>query len=115
MLEGRFGPITQSVEAVKQLITLDNHGQEPAEMPTFYRLSGEVVLVLNSKGDAYYVVTPLSCSCPAATYHPGQAMSEEPTEGARRLARPHEAESIRPVGKWPGGLNGPVDEIMGVA
>ncbi|MHB8119806.1 MAG: hypothetical protein ACYDHX_13955 [Methanothrix sp.] len=39
---------------------------------------------------------------------------EEPTEGARRLAQPPE-DSIRPEGKWPGGFNGPVDEIKAVA
>jgi hypothetical protein len=26
-----------------------------------------------------------------------------------------ESGSIRPEGKWPGGYNGPVDEIMGAA
>ena len=31
-----------------------------------------MVLVLSNKKDAYYVVTPKTCSCPAATYHPGQ-------------------------------------------
>ena len=65
-------PVTQSREAVEQLITYHNHGVEPQEMPDFYRLTGEMVLVLNNKKDAYYVTTPKSCSCPAATYHPGQ-------------------------------------------
>ena len=32
---------------------------------------------------------------------------------ARRAAT--ESESIRPTGKWPGGMNGPVDECKGVA
>jgi hypothetical protein len=41
-------------------------------MPAFYRLSGEMVLVLSNKKDSYYVVTPKTCSCPAATYRPGQ-------------------------------------------
>ena len=65
-------PVTQTTAAVKQLITFRNHGQVPAEMPAFYKLSAEMVLVRNNKGDAYYVTTPKSCSCPAATYHPGQ-------------------------------------------
>jgi|PlaIllAssembly_1097288.scaffolds.fasta_scaffold154438_3 hypothetical protein len=47
-------PVTQSREAVRQLIAYHNHGQEPYEMPAFYRLSGEMVLVLNNKKDAYY-------------------------------------------------------------
>ena len=41
-------------------------------MPDFYRLSGEMVLVRSNKGDAYYVTTPKSCSCPSATYNPGK-------------------------------------------
>jgi hypothetical protein len=65
-------PTTQSTEAVKQLIAYHHHGEEPKEMPDFYQLSGEMVLVLSNKKDAYYVVTPKACSCPAATYHPGQ-------------------------------------------
>jgi hypothetical protein len=56
-------PVTQTAAAVKQLITFQNHGQEPAEMPAFYRLSSDLVLVRNNKGDAYYVTTPKSCSC----------------------------------------------------
>jgi len=32
---------------------------------------------------------------------------------ARRAAK--ECESIRPAGKWPGGMNGPVDECKGAA
>ena len=65
-------PVTQSREAVEQLITYHNHGQQPVEMPDFYRLTGEMVLVLNNKKDAYYVTTPKSCSCPASVYNPGK-------------------------------------------
>ncbi len=64
-------PKTQSIEAVKALIAYFNHGRMPAEMPAFYRLSGKMVLVKSNKGDAYYVVMPKDCSCPARTYHPG--------------------------------------------
>jgi hypothetical protein len=130
-------PVTQGREAVKQLIAYHNHGVAPQEMPDFYRLSGEMVLVLNNKKDAYYVVTQRSCSCPAAAYHPGQPCkharkyfpgpqkSREELEaegeeilaahnaGGKRLARP--VDSIKPAAKWPGGHNGPVDEVMGVA
>ena len=70
-------PVTQTVEAVQQLIAYFNHGQTPEEMPSFYRLSGELVLVQAKKGDAYYVTTPKSCSCPAATYHPGMACKHQ--------------------------------------
>jgi len=103
-------PVTQSREAVKQLITFHNHGVEPQEMSAFYRLTGEMVLVLNNKKDAYYVTTPKTRSCPSATYRPDQlckharkyfpqpkmeVATEEPSEGAKRLARPPE-DSIRP-------------------
>jgi hypothetical protein len=64
-------PISQSVESVKALIAFYDHGQVPTEMPAFYRVSEDLVLVRSNKGDAYYVVTPKVCSCPAATYRPG--------------------------------------------
>lgn len=65
-------PATQSREAVAQLIAYFNRGHEPQEMPAFYRLTGEMVLVRSNKGDVYYIVTPQSCSCPSATYRPGK-------------------------------------------
>jgi hypothetical protein len=65
-------PVTQTREAVKQLIAYFNHGQQPEEMPAFYRLSGDMALVQSAKKDVYYVATPKSCSCPAATYNPGK-------------------------------------------
>lgn len=61
-------PVTQSSDAVRALLAFQ--GKDVAEMPPFYRLSGEMVLVRSNKGDAYYVVTPKACSCPAAIYHP---------------------------------------------
>jgi len=133
-------PVTQSREAVQQLIAYFNHGIEPQEMPDFYRLTGEMVLVLNNKKDAYYVVTPMGCSCPAATYHPGkpckhsrkyfpqpkksrgeleaegEAILEAHHNTAKRLARPPESSSIRdslPGWRGPDGqrANGPVEAI----
>jgi hypothetical protein len=85
-------PVTQSVESVKQLIAYQNHGQEPEEMPPFYRLGGEMVLVRSNKGDAYYVTTSRTCSCPSAAYRPGQACKHRrgyfpaKKEGAARAA-----------------------------
>jgi len=109
-------PVTQSRDAVKQLIAYHNHGQEPAEMPDFYRLSGEMVLVRNNKKDAYYVVTPKTCSCPAATYNPGQ-----PCKHARKyFSQPKTTapmateDSIAPAATWPGGHNGPVEDDLKV-
>ena len=131
-------PVTQSREAVQQLIRYHNHGQQPVAMPDFYRLSGEMVLVLNNKKDAYYVCTPKSCSCPSATYNPGklckhsrkyfpqpkksreeleaegEAILEAHHNTAKRLARP--PEDIRaslPGWRGPDGqrANGPVEAI----
>jgi hypothetical protein len=123
-------PVTQAAASVKQLIAYHNHGQPPVEMPDFYRLSGEMVLVLNNKKDAYYVTTPKSCSCPAATYHPGQpckhsrkyfpqpkreaeaegeAIFEAHHNAAKRLARPPDIRDNLPG--WPEGAHGPVEAI----
>jgi len=75
-----------------------------------------LVLVLSNKKDSYYVVTPAKCSCPAATYHPGQPCKHQ-RKHFPQVAMPVATafESIRPECKWPGGLNGPVDKIPGEA
>ena len=129
-------PVTQSREAVEQLIAYFNHGQAPEEMPLFYRLSGELVLVQSNKGDAYYVTTPKSCRCPASVYNPGkpckhsrkyfpqpkksrgeleaegEAILEAHHNTAKRLARPPESSSIRAsLPGWPEGAHGPVEAI----
>ena len=126
-------PVTQTRDAVQQLIAYFNHGQQPEEMPSFYRLDGEMVLVLNNKKDAYYVTTPHSCSCPAATYNPGKpckhsrkyfpqpqkSRGELEAEGeaileahhniTKRLARPPDIRDSLPG--WPEGAHGPVEAI----
>jgi hypothetical protein len=124
-------PVTQTAAAVKSLITFHSKGHEPAEMPAFYRLTAEMVLVQSNKKDAYYVVTPKSCSCPSATYRPNQTCKHQrkyfpqpktaqaheaeveaelaKERGTKRLAKPP-VDSIRPTGKWAGGHNGPVLE-----
>ena len=109
-------PVTQSREAVEQLIAYFNHGQQPEEMPSFYRLSGELVLVQSNKGDAYYVTTPKSCSCPASVYNPGK-----PRKHSRKyFAQPKPAEeptidlrASLPGWRGPDGqrANGPVEAI----
>jgi len=127
-------PVTQTRDAVQQLIAYFNHGQQPEEMPSFYRLDGEMVLVLNNKKDAYYVTTPKTCSCPASVYNPGkpckhsrkyfpqpkksreeleaegEAILEAHHNTAKRLARP--PEDIRAsLPGWPEGAHGPVEAI----
>lgn len=105
-------PVTQKPEAVEALATYLNKTIEAGVLDL-----GVAKLVKSNKGDAFYTVTAKACSCPAATYHPGQ-----PCKHARKYFPQPKREvategqdSIRPEGKWPGGHNGPVDEIMGAA
>ena len=109
-------PVTQAAASVKQLIAYHNHGQPPVEMPDFYRLSGEMVLVLNNKKDAYYVTTPKSCSCPAATYHPGQPCKHSRKyfpQPKREVASTIDLRASLPGWRGPDGqrANGPVEAI----
>jgi hypothetical protein len=111
LFEGK-SPLTQSAEAVKQLIAYQTYGREPAEMPPFYRLGSEMVLVLSNKKDAYYVVSPKACSCPSATYRPGQTCKHQRKFFPQKVGQVRTlnlADEIKPTGKWPGGMNGPVD------
>jgi hypothetical protein len=68
-------PVKQTVEAVKSLLTWRGRAVDPMPSTLEFVNEGEgrrLVLVLSNKKDSYYVVTPTKCSCPAATYHPGQ-------------------------------------------
>lgn len=70
MLEGRTGPVTQSVAAIKSLLAFVGRAADP--LPTDVTLdNGRLVLILSNKKDAYYTTTATKCSCPAATYHHG--------------------------------------------
>jgi hypothetical protein len=70
MLEGRFGPVTQSLDAVKTLLAFVGKASDP--MPSDVTLdNGRMVLVLNGKKDAYYTCTAKACSCPAAHWNHG--------------------------------------------
>lgn len=59
-------PVTQSVEAVVELLKRLNREVKP--LPLSVRLSRSVVLVLSRKGDVYYTTTKTACSCPDACY-----------------------------------------------
>jgi hypothetical protein len=70
LLEGRTGPVTQSVDAVKSLLALVGRASDP--LPTDVSLdNGRLVLVLSNKRDSYYTTTAKACSCSAAVYHHG--------------------------------------------
>ena len=67
LLEGRTGPVTQSLEAVKSLLAYVGRASDP--LPSDVSLdNGRLVLVLNNKKDAYYTCTARACSCPSAIY-----------------------------------------------
>ena len=114
LLEGRTGPITQSVDAVKVLLIWKGHPVNP--LPADVSLdNGRLVLVLSNKKDVYYTTTAQACSCPSSTYRGGRCKHQRhyfPQEQAATVA---DSGSIRPECKWPGGLNGPVDECKGTA
>ena len=38
--------------------------------PANFRVSNNMMLILSTKQDQYYTVTPDDCSCPSRTYHP---------------------------------------------
>jgi len=109
-------PVTQTADAVKAFLTWKGRAVDP--MPSvieFMQEEGRMVLVLSNKKDSYYVVTEKTCSCPSQTYRGGRCKhirKHFPQEPAVTVA---DSGSIRPIAKWPGGLNGPVDELKAVA
>jgi len=131
-------PKTQSSEAIKGLLAWKKVSCDP--LPQEVSLDGgRLVLVLSNKKDCYYVTTSRSCSCPAATYHPGtrckhqrkyfpqpkksreeleaegEAILEAHHNTAKRLARPPESSIRDSLPGWigPDGqrANGPVESI----
>lgn len=87
MLEGHFGPVTQSIASIKALLSWKGRASDP--LPSFVELGKDdnrVVLVLSNKRDAYYCVTSKKCSCPAATYHQGPCKHQRKHFGAASAA-----------------------------
>jgi hypothetical protein len=63
LLEGRFGPVTQSLDAIKNLLAYVGRASDP--MPSDVSLdNGRLVLVMSNKKDVYYTCTAAKCSCP---------------------------------------------------
>ena len=108
-------PQTQTVDAVKSLLAWKGRSSNP--LPEYVEMgSGDsrLVLVLSNKKDCFYVTTARECSCPAAIYNHGPCKHQR-KYFAEQIAKPAASEpgSIRPAGKWTGGMNGPVSPLPG--
>jgi hypothetical protein len=109
--EGRTGPITQSIDAVKSLLAFVGRASDP--MPSDVSLdNGRLVLILSNKKDAYYTCTARACSCPGNQFrHNCKHMRKYFPDTAKPAATV--SESIRPAAGWigPDGqrANGPVE------
>jgi hypothetical protein len=107
LLEGRTGPITQSIDAIKSLLAFVGMASDP--MPSDVSLdNGRLVLVLSNKKDAYYTVTGKKCSCPAATYHQGPCKHQRKYFSVAKVEQSTGSEPLiqrggfRPFDKMPG-------------
>jgi len=72
LLDSGRGVTTQRIESVKSLLAFMGRANNP--LPKFVEMKAEdshVVLVQSSKKDCYYMTTPKTCSCPAATFRQG--------------------------------------------
>ena len=108
-------PVTQSIDGVRALLSWRGHPVNP--MPADVSLdNGRMVLVLNGKRDAYYCTTSTKCSCPAAHWNRGPCKHMRRYFPQQETAKPVSAanDSIKPVAKWAGGRNGPVDDDLKV-
>jgi len=106
LLEGRTGPVTQSVDAIKSLLI--HMGKAINPLPSEVSLdNGRLVLILSNKKDAYYTCTLRACSCPGNQFR--HNCKHQRVHFPQDTKPAMETGSIRPTGKWPGGMNGPVE------
>ena len=105
-------PTTQITEAVDALAEFLHKPIEGGVLDL-----GSLKLVKSNKGDAFYGVTKNKCSCPFAAYRPGQPCKHQrkyfPQPETTKVVSAND--SIKPAAAWPGGHNGPVDELKVVA
>ena len=95
LLEGRTGPITQSVDAVKALLQWKKIASDP--LPADMSLdNGRFVLVLSNKKDVFYTVTATKCSCPSAAYRGGRCKHMRHYFPQEQVVTVAESSSIRP-------------------
>jgi len=100
-------PQTQTVKAVCALLAWKGRPSNPLpELVEIGKGDSRLMLVLSNKKDCFYVVTAKDCSCPAHNWHPGQRCKHQ-----RRYFAEEQQTVTKPAntGKWPGGMNGPVD------
>lgn len=86
LLEGLTDPKTQSIEAVKSLLSWRGRGVDPMPQTVGFANEGEdvrLILILSNKRDAYYVCTANKCSCPSQTYRGGTCRHQRKYFGAR--------------------------------
>ena len=113
MLEGRTGPVTQSVAAIKNLLAYVGRASDPLPQDVSLE-NGRLVLILSNKKDAYYTCTAAKCSCPGNQFrHNCKHMRKYFPETAKPAATVTETGSIRPAAGWTGPdgqrANGPVE------
>jgi hypothetical protein len=100
---------SQSIDAVKALLAWKGRSSDPLPSVVEFKSEEEedsrLILVLSNKKDLYYTVTATACSCPAAMYR-GNCKHQRKHFSLKPQAAP--VGSIKPEGKWPGGMNGPV-------
>ena len=65
VLIDNVSPVTQSVQAVVELLTFLGM---PSELPAVIKLANDGQLTRSSKGDCYYYTSPKGCSCPGYFY-----------------------------------------------
>jgi hypothetical protein len=111
------GVKSQSLDAVKALLAWKGRSSDPLPSVVEFKSEEEedsrLILVLSNKKDLYYTTTATACSCPASLYRGSPCKHQRKYFGVK--SEPSTMGSIKPSGKWPGGFNGPVNEIQGVA
>jgi len=114
LLEGQTCPVSQSIDAVKGLLTWKGRAVDP--LPSVVEFANEceesrLMLVLSGDKKNYYVTTARACSCPAASYHQGPCKHQRKYFGAKQDQAT--VGSIQPTGGWvgPNGVkaSGPVE------
>jgi hypothetical protein len=107
---------SQSIDAVKALLAWKGRSSDPLPSVVEFKSEEEedsrLILVLSNKKDLYYTTTATACSCPAAMYR-GNCKHQRKYFSLKSQAAT--VGSIKPSCKWPGGMNGPVNEIQGAA